>query len=295
MEIRPAEPRDAESALRLHDRVAPFLGATLGGLRRRLSSVPRAPGAGTFVAADGDEVVGWATTALIPGSDPVDGQLRLMVSVDHRGRGVGSELVAVAHERLKEGGAVTSRVFAEPAAVSWASRWGYRQTRQVHYASMAPADAPPLPPVPDGLRLSPLDRLDPRQLYEADEIAQRTKPGDATITSRPYDDWLAAIWNSPAIVLDLGMALVDGDRVAGFTLGNGDHEKVWSQMTATMPEYRGRGLAKLVKCAALHRAAEAGVVGMYTANYDGNAPMIAVNAWLGYRRTATHAVLICPL
>jgi RimJ/RimL family protein N-acetyltransferase len=51
----------------------------------------------------------------------------------------------------------------------------------------------------------------------------------------------------------------------------------------------------LVKCAALHRAAEAGVVRMYTANYDGNAPMIAVNEWLGYQRTATHAVLICPL
>ena len=33
----------------------------------------------------------------------------------------------------------------------------------------------------------------------------------------------------------------------------------------------------------------------YTANYDGNTPMIAVNEWLGYYRVATHAVLICPL
>jgi RimJ/RimL family protein N-acetyltransferase len=63
----------------------------------------------------------------------------------------------------------------------------------------------------------------------------------------------------------------------------------------TLPEFRGRGLAKLVKAAALHRAAEAGVHGAYTANYDGNTPMIAVNEWLGYHRIATHAVLICPL
>ena len=55
------------------------------------------------------------------------------------------------------------------------------------------------------------------------------------------------------------------------------------------------GLAKLVKSAALHRAADAGVQGAYTANYDGNTPMLAVNAWLGYDRVATHAVLICPL
>jgi RimJ/RimL family protein N-acetyltransferase len=62
-----------------------------------------------------------------------------------------------------------------------------------------------------------------------------------------------------------------------------------------MPQYRGRGLAKLVKAAALHRAAAAGVEGAYTANYDGNTPMLAVNDWLGYHRIATHAVLICPL
>jgi len=37
------------------------------------------------------------------------------------------------------------------------------------------------------------------------------------------------------------------------------------------------------------------VRGAYTANYDGNAPMLAVNEWLGYQRIATHAVLICPL
>jgi hypothetical protein len=50
-----------------------------------------------------------------------------------------------------------------------------------------------------------------------------------------------------------------------------------------------------VKCAALRRAAEAGVTGAFTANYDGNEPMLAVNNWLGYRRTATHSVLVCNL
>jgi GNAT superfamily N-acetyltransferase len=296
MEIRPAQLGDAASALALHDLVAPFLATTGSSLRRRLSIPTDGPGAGVFAAVDGEQVIGWTSTGLIAGSDPLDGQLRLIVHPEYRGRGVGTALLEAAHERLKEGGAVTARVFADPASAGWASQWGYRETRRVHYASMAPADAPELPPIPAGLRLSPVNELDPRQLYEADEIAQRTKPGDAKITSRPYESWLNAIWNSPAMVLDLSTALVDADgRVIGFTLGNGDHEKIWSQMTATMPEFRGQGLAKLVKCATLHRAAEAGVTGMYTANYDGNGPMIAVNEWLGYTRTATHAVLICPL
>jgi GNAT superfamily N-acetyltransferase len=296
MEIRPPVPADAESALELHQLVAPFLATTGTGLRRRLAVPVAERGSGPLVAVDGEQVIGWLSSSVITGSDPLDGELKLIVHPEHRGAGVGTALLELAHERLKEAGATTARVFADPESADWASQWGYRETRRVHYASMAPADAPPVPPVPDGMRLSPLNELDPRRLWEADEIAQRTKPGDAKIAGRPYEVWREAIWESPAFVLDLTMALVDAEgRVVAFTLGNGDHEKIWSQMTATLPEFRGQGLAKLVKCATLHRAAAAGVTGMYTANYDGNGPMIAVNEWLGYTRTATHTVLICPL
>ncbi|MFG1819677.1 GNAT family N-acetyltransferase [Kribbella sp. NPDC049174] len=294
MDVRRAEPGDVEGAIALHDAHAPYLVVTASALRRGLGAAP-VPGRGTFAALDGGEVIGWASTALIAGSDPLDGQLRVLVRPDHRGRGFGTKLLEATHEELRSAGATSARVFADPSTVEWAARWGYQQTRQVHYAGIDPRKAPDIPGIPSGVELVPLNEVDPRSLYEADLVAQRTKPGDAKITTWPYDDWLAGVWKSPAMVLDLSMAAVYEDRVIGFTLGNGDHTKIWSQMTATMPEYRGRGLAKLVKCAALHRAAEAGVQAAYTANYDGNTPMIAVNEWLGYYRVATHAVLICPL
>jgi GNAT superfamily N-acetyltransferase len=294
MEIRPAEPGDIEGAVALHDAHAPYLVVTSTAQRHRLES-PAVPGRGTFAAVDAGEVVGWATTALIAGSDPLDGQLRVLVRPDCRGRGIGAKLLEATHEVLRLAGATSARVFADPSTVEWAARWGYHQTRQVHYVGIDPRKAPDIPGVATGVELVPLDVLDPRKVYEADEVAQRTKPGDANITSRPYDDWLRGVWNSPEMVLDLSMAALYDDQVIAFTVGHGDHRKIWSQMTATMPEYRGRGLAKLVKCAALHRAADAGVQDAYTANYDGNTPMIAVNEWLGYYRVATHAVLICPL
>jgi GNAT superfamily N-acetyltransferase len=294
MEIRRAEPGDVEGAVALHEVHAPYLVVTASALTRGLESAP-VRGRGTFAALDADEVVGWASTSLIAGSDPLAGQLRVLVRPDHRGRGIGAKLLEATHDELRSAGATSARVFADPSTVEWAARWGYQQTRQVHYAGIDPRTAPDIPGIPTGVQLVPLNEVDPRSLYEADLVAQRTKPGDAKITTRPYDDWLAGVWKSPAMVLDLSMAAVYEDGVIGFTLGNGDHTKIWSQMTATMPEYRGRGLAKLVKCAALHRAADAGVKGAYTANYDGNAPMIAVNEWLGYDRVATHAVLICPL
>lgn len=295
MEIRPAVPDDAEAAVELHDLIEPWSVTTAGLLRGGIENRGGSRGRGTFAAFEDDVLIGWGSRALVPGSEPVSGQLRVMVNPQYRSLGAGSGLVERAHEHLKAAGAVNVRVFADPESQVWASRWGYRQTRQVHYAGIDPRQTPALPEVPAGVRLAPLAEVDPRLVFAADEVAQRTKPGDAKIVSRPYEEWLADVWQSPGMMLDLSVAALQDDRVIGFTLGHGSYHKIWSQMTATMPDHRGRGLAKLVKCAALRLAAEAGVIGAYTANYDGNEPMLAVNNWLGYRRAATHTVLVCPL
>ena len=75
----------------------------------------------------------------------------------------------------------------------------------------------------------------PMKLPSAPNRGTRRSPAS------PYDDWLAGVWKSPGMVLDLSVAALHGDQVIGFTLGNGDHHKIWSQMTATMPEYQGVG------------------------------------------------------
>lgn len=294
MEIRAAGPGDVEAAVALHDALVPYLVITRSALARRLAR-PAGPGRGVLAALDNGELVGWATAGLIGGSVPLDGELRLLVRPEYRGRGIGTKLLEATHADLRAAGATSARVFADPASVEWAARFGYRQTRQVHYAGIDPREAPELPEVPSRVELVALTDVDPRMLYAADEVAQRTKPGDAKISSRPYDDWLAEIWNSPDLMPAVSAAAVYEGQIVAFTRNHGDDAKIWSRMTSTMPEYRGRGLAKLVKTAALRRAGSAGIQGAYTANYDGNAPMLAVNEWLGYQRIATHAVLICPL
>jgi GNAT superfamily N-acetyltransferase len=294
MEIRPAESGDVDAAVAIHDALVPYLVVTRTALVRRLGR-PNQPGSGTFAAFDDGELVGWATSGLIGGSDPLDGELRVMVRPQYRRRGIGTQLLEATHENLRAAAATTARVFADPSSVEWAGRFGYRQTRQVHYAGIDPRKVPELPGAPTGVHLVAATEVEPEALYAADVVAQRTKPGDAKISSRPYDEWRTAIWESPDTVLDLSVAALYRDEIVAFTLGLGDHTMIWSKMTSTMPEYRGRGLAKLVKTAALRGAAEAGVRVAYTANYDGNAPMLAVNEWLGYHRIATHAVLICPL
>ncbi|WP_134119232.1 GNAT family N-acetyltransferase [Kribbella kalugense] len=294
MEIRAAGPGNVEAAVALHDALVPYLVITRSALARRLAG-PAVPGRGVLAALDNGELVGWAQADLIGGSVPLDGELRLLVRPEYRGRGIGTKLLEATHADLRAAGATSARVFADPSSVEWAARFGYRQTRQVHYSGIDPRKAPDLPEVPSRVELVALTDVDPRMLYAADEVAQRTKPGDAKISSRPYDDWLAEIWNSPDLIRTVSAAAVYDGQIVAFTRSHGDDAKIWSRMTSTMPEYRGRGLAKLVKTAALQRAGGAGIQGAYTANYDGNAPMLAVNEWLGYQRIATHAVLICPL
>jgi GNAT superfamily N-acetyltransferase len=294
MEIRAAGPGDVDAAVALHDALVPYLVVTRSSLIRRLTA-PATPGNGAFAAVNNGELVGWASGGLIGGSDPLDGELRLLIRPEYRGRGIGTRLLEATHADLKAAGATSARVFADPSSVDWAARFGYRQTRQVHYAGIDPRKVPDLPEVPSRVQLVPFTEVDPRLLHAADEVAQRTKPGDAKIPSHPYDAWLADIWNAPDLVREVSVAAMYDGQIIAFTRNHGDRAKMWSRMTSTMPEYRGRGLAKLVKSAALHRAADAGIQGAYTANYDGNTPMLAVNEWLGYDRIATHAVLICPL
>ena len=72
----------------------------------------------------------------------------------------------------------------------------------------------------------------------------------------------------------VALSWLKGDRRVG---------KYAVEFTATALEWRGRGLAKLAKLAALHQAAQAGIRWVGTGNDDDNAPMLAINRKLGHQ------------
>ena len=57
----------------------------------------------------------------------------------------------------------------------------------------------------------------------------------------------------------------------------------YNQMTATLPEFRRRGLALAAKLAAVRWAAANGFERILTENDEANAGMLAINRRLGYR------------
>jgi GNAT superfamily N-acetyltransferase len=65
-----------------------------------------------------------------------------------------------------------------------------------------------------------------------------------------------------------------------------------NEMTGTLPEFRRRGLARLVKLATIRWAAEHGIEAVQTGNSHENPGILALNIDLGYRPvlTETHFV-----
>lgn len=224
-------------------------------------------------------------------SEPGAAYLHVEVHPDHRGQGVGTALYERIEEHLRAIGARRVRAFAteDPADQRWAEARGYAQGAHDRYAQLDTAQLPPVPPLPSGVTTISLREAGPQTVYDLDQAASVDEPGDMSFDGVPYDTWLGRYWNSPDQQLDVGtVVLVDGVPASGtFMEANLELGKGISTGTCTLREYRGRGLAKIAKVVALHKAAQAGIHTAITCNDYTNAPMIAVNDWLGYQPFAS--------
>ncbi|MER6256432.1 GNAT family N-acetyltransferase [Streptomyces sp. NPDC001584] len=296
-DLRPGDPADAESVVRVRRAALPFMITTAEGVAFELSSAHPAKHHRILVAETGDgRVIGTAQVGIVYDS-PEPGQSYVNSYVDpaHRGLGAGTLLLRTAEQHLAARGAVDvyAWVLDNPAPRAFAERHGYRPGRSAHFLrlDLAAATLPELPrDLPAGVELRPGSAFaaDPRPLFEADAETTADEPGDVAAELDDYEDWLAHIWNSPSLDKELTtVALVDG-VVASFTAAQTDGgTRYASAMTGTLRAFRGRGLAKLAKTASLHRARAAGYTEAFTGNDAGNGPMLAVNEWFGYEICAT--------
>jgi GNAT superfamily N-acetyltransferase len=249
-----------------------------------------------LVAESEGEVVAWGSAALnIWTSEPGQSELSIYVHPDHRKQGIGTALADRLHQHLTEVGAIRVRAFVHPDGLEFARNLGYDGTRQMHFSGVDLARLPAQPETPDGIALVTFDQVEPRQAYTADSIASLDEPGDSPLDSISYDDWLEEVWQGPALDKSLSVAAMVGDEMVCFTAIETHADRAWSGMTGTIPSYRGRGLAKLVKSVGLRRAAAAGITAAYTSNDDENGPMLAINNWLGYQRVQTEMGLLRTL
>lgn len=285
--IRAATPADAAGIAGVWAAAMPHLVKTARGIEAELRTSSTKV---VLIAVEDDAVVGYGNAYLPPPHEPGPRvRITVLVPPEHRGRGVGSALTdAISEVGVATGASRLLVVVAdEEASKEFATRRGFEIGRRMSHASADLSAVPEPAAVPGDLRLVDFTKVDPHQLWEANAAVSGDDPSGLS-DAPAYDEWLVRDWGHPDLRRDLSIALLAGEKVVSFvtTTADPDRRVIWSNLTGTVPAYRGRGLAKVVKSAALARSREAGFERAFTGNDAGNAPMLAVNEWLGYRLTA---------
>jgi len=245
--IRPFQPKDAPLVLALVRELLPLRVESEASVLR-IGNAARC-----WVAEDGGGVVGFGR---------VQGRrLWLGVAPAVRGRGIGAALWARIEEHADEPAVCWTD---DAAGVAFAEARGFRPTATriisvLDLAAVDPAESSP----PAGVHLVRWPELD-APVDELEAVERADSPDLA-----PQGSFVA---------------VSDGRAVAYALLTTDERGLAENEFTATLPDFRGRGLATLCKLASIRWAKANGIHTIVAGNDGGNAPMLAINRKLGYRR-----------
>lgn len=286
--IREAAIEDVERLDVIRRAIFPWTCASVAAQRKWFTSAPESSRELKLSAEVDGVVVGFAYGRLnVTAAQPGEASVYVIVHPDFRGQAIGKLLYEPIEDHLRTIEARRAQALAldSPDALAWAQRQGYELGASDRWSVVDPRDLPGVPDTPPGVTIASAAEVGPEALHTLDNAAFLDEPGDVPNGEMPYDDWMNRIWNNPDFDRDVSIvALVDGQPAAlTFLDANRETGRAMSTGTCTDPRFRGRGLAKLIKSVSLRRAADAGVTAAFTANDYSNAPMLAINDWLGYR------------
>ena len=234
-----------------------------------------------------------------------------------RGKGIGSALLAVIVDeavRRKAPRFLAGTSAAHADSLEWAARRGFREIgrRIESYVELARFD-----PAPFGARFEDVRRsgialrtideiLDGRDgesresfiraLHDAETPMWEDIPWTTPTPHWPYDRFRQMAFESGQMLADASVVAYHGETIAGFTMtGTRQPKDGYTWMTGVGRDYRGRGLATVIKIEALSRAKAKGLRALLTTNDEPNKAMREINAKLGYQTLPAYVQLEKPL
>jgi GNAT superfamily N-acetyltransferase len=282
--IRPLNPEtDAGGVVEVIHEVFPAgTTTTESWLQQRASIPPRARHA-DWVAIVDDTVAARAEAGLKWFSDTGSAFVGVSVHPAFRRRGIGRSLWEVAEQHLDA--LAPTRVFTmfmeTPEGVEFARARGFAEVRAETLSCVDPRN---LEVDSQSPHVVPFRDVSAEEVYDVDMITTADVPVSEAVTDVPFDEWLDTIWRRPTITHDGSFAAIEDDRIVCITMlaANIARARAFVEYTATLPEYRRRGLAEKVKRASLRWAAENGIRAVWTTNDETNAAMLAINQRLGF-------------
>lgn len=301
--IRELEPRDYPAAAKILGETMTWLPEpTSVGVQHWITSQPERARIQTFVAEEDGRLVGYGQNLLAWYTSRTDlAYVWIGVPEVERNRGIGSELYRAAEAWFEPLGVRTLHSMAAEGTpgMEFALSRGFERTRTAYQQRLVLADVDlsglaeqERARAAEGLRVVPLSAIeDVSALQELYAIASLDVPEDEPEDNVQPEDFDRVILGDPELSREASMIVLDGDKPVSlaFLLVNPESLIGTSDLTGTLPEYRGRGLARLVKLAVVRAALELGLVEFTTENDAENAPIRAVNERLGYRIERTIA------
>lgn len=289
--IRELREADAAAVARLQIAVNPHQVVTPRAIRHLATRKNERKRQRDWVAEVDGEIVGYAQ-AEWPVPTPDKGRFWIGVHPERRGRGVGGELYATAQGYLLAEGAVRLRTWVDgdPAGERFVQGRGFVPGKVDTFSEVYPrdVDVSELPRLEGrGFRVARLGEVRGRvhDFYEIWAAAVRDMPSEHPETELDFESWKHDQFKQPDLSDEGSFVALAGERPVSlaFLLVDPERRLAYNQMTATLPEYRRRGLAHLIKLSAARWAADAGIERLLTENDEDNAGMLAINERLGYR------------
>jgi RimJ/RimL family protein N-acetyltransferase len=142
----------------------------------------------------------------------------------------------------------------------------------------------------EGIRVRSVAELadDPQRdtkLYNLQWALDQDIPIGEPITRMSFETFRKSMLEHPDYLADGTFVALDGERYIGLSsfYRSGPRE-LDIDLTGTLPEYRGRGIATLLKMRGVRFALANGYSRIVAMNDPSNAPMLAINRRLGYVR-----------
>ena len=287
--IRESVEADAEKIVALRREQYPYAVLTAAALRHHWAHERPAAKALRLVAEDGGEVVAvgrasFNTWTAIEGAT----NLGLLVARKYRGQGIGTRLYDTLMDHLAGNGATRVEGWGEgtDAVGAFLSRRGFERRSELRYSHLdLRSPLPPMPVVAEGVRVVPFAETTAEAVFSVDVESIQDEPGDTPADAVAFDEWYDEVWINPAVDHQASTLVYADGAPAAYTIVETDFEtrRMWSGGTGSLRAVRGRGLAKIAKSVALRTAAGLGIEDAYTTNDEVNAPMLAINVWLGYK------------
>jgi GNAT superfamily N-acetyltransferase len=258
--------------------------------------VPARARRAVWVALEEGEIVGFA-----------DGQARWEVSEEgvcelwaavrheQRRRGIGSLLFERAWKHLVGIGARVMQSWAEEDdGKRFLRNRAFEEVRQERISAVDPrkvelSHLPELEAVKrdDNFRVVPLaETLDRAgELFAVYMAGEADIPGTFAEDNIAFEEWERETLGMPSLDPDGSFVVLHGNRPVAIAWLEVDREgkRANNEMTATLPGFRRRGLARLAKLASIRWAVEHGITSILTGNDRENPGMLALNDSLGYR------------